>query len=84
MFRCYKISTKTNNRGDLKCHVVCLNLLITVKSGHDRNEARHRRVSRDMNTERCDVERFSLLVTSGFAGILSVPFSLQILPEKIN
>lgn len=75
MFRCYKISIRTNNRGDLKCHVVCLNLLITVKSGHDRNEARHRRVSRDMNTERCDVERFSLLVTSGFAGILSVPFS---------
>jgi len=84
MFRCYKDSTKTNNRGDLKCHVVCLNLLITVKPGHDRNEARHRRVSRVVNTERCDVERFSLLVTSGFAGILSVPFSLQILPEKLN
>jgi hypothetical protein len=80
MFRCYKDSAKTNNRGDLKCHVVCLNLLITVKPGHDSNEARHRRVSRVMNTERCNVERFSLLVTSGFAGILYLPFSLHILP----
>jgi hypothetical protein len=83
MFRCYKGSTRTNNSGDLKCHVVWLNLLITVKPGHDSNEARYRRVSRVINTERCDVERFSLLVTSGFAGIVSVPFSLQILPEKI-
>ena len=84
MFICYKDATKTNNSGDLKCHVVCLILRITVKPGHGSNEARHRRVSRVMNTERCDVERFSLLVTSGFAGILSVPFSLQIFPEKIN
>jgi formate hydrogenlyase subunit 6/NADH:ubiquinone oxidoreductase subunit I len=55
MFRCYKDSTKTNNSGDLRCHVVCPNLLITVKPGHDRNEAGHRFVSRAMNTERCEV-----------------------------
>jgi hypothetical protein len=77
-------STKSNIGNVSKCHVVCLYLLITVKPEHDCNEARHRRVLRAMNTERCDVEKFSPLVTSGVAGILSVPFSLQILPEKIN
>ena len=58
----------------MKYNVVCLNLQTTVLPGHDFNEARYRRVLRVMNTERYDLEKFSLLVTSGVAEILSMPF----------